>query len=337
MSSLRQSALLEESGDVRQLDDKLLDLMKRLGIEAFPPHETLVIPLERIVIPGADLVRPSHRLVRSIKRVGVLENPSVVLISGSGLRDETATFEVIFGRRRILAANLAGLHVVKCEAYESGTAQLSALLALMENEQRSSAWIREVQDLRRLIDEKVGMTLDDLVEFGFDRNSLTERLKIAQLPLPILAHIFAGKLNQAAARKLARLNATQLQKVADLALAGQEITEDLVKSTLRMQVNAGLMPLQAALEASMTPATTAENHLAEDGEGATENCPASGGAPTSLAAVLVTLKAFEQRLASSPATQTLRMLTKALIQELEVASRAAVPILRETQEEACHA
>jgi hypothetical protein len=44
MSNLRQSALLEESGDVRQLDDKLLDLMKRLGIEAFPPHETLVIP-----------------------------------------------------------------------------------------------------------------------------------------------------------------------------------------------------------------------------------------------------------------------------------------------------
>ena len=52
MSSLKQSALLEESGDVRQLDDKLLDLMKRLGIAAFPPHETLVIPLERIVIPG---------------------------------------------------------------------------------------------------------------------------------------------------------------------------------------------------------------------------------------------------------------------------------------------
>jgi hypothetical protein len=72
MSSLKQSALLEESGDVRQLDDKLLDLMKRLGIDAFPPHETLVIPLERIVIPGAGLVRPSPRLVRSIKRVGVM-------------------------------------------------------------------------------------------------------------------------------------------------------------------------------------------------------------------------------------------------------------------------
>ena len=60
MSSLKQSALLEESGDVRQLDDKLVDLMKRLGIDAFPPHETMVIPLERIVIPGADLVRPHH-------------------------------------------------------------------------------------------------------------------------------------------------------------------------------------------------------------------------------------------------------------------------------------
>ncbi len=294
MSSLKQTVLLEESG-VRQLDDKLLELMKRLGIDAFPPHETLVIPLERVVIPGADLVRPSARLVRSIKRVGVLENPSVVLLKGSGLRDETATFEVIFGRRRILAARLAGFPVVKCEVYESGTPQLSALLALMENEQRSSAWIREVQDLRRLIDEKVGMTLDDLVEFGFDRGSLTERLKIAQLPQPILAHIFAGKLSQAAAKKLARLNASQVQKVVDLALSGEEITEDLVKSTLRMQVNAGLVPLQSALQSSLTTATAQGERLeTEDGAGSLRSC-ATSGPPASLAVVLATLKAFEQR------------------------------------------
>src|SRR5579883_283776 len=336
MSSLKQTALLEESG-VRQLDDKLLELMKRLGIDAFPPHETLVIPLERIVIPGADLVRPSPRLVRSIKRVGVLENPSVVLLNGSGLRDETATFEVIFGRRRILAARLAGLPVVKCEAYESGTPQLSALLALMENEQRSSAWIREVQDLRRLIDEKVGMTLDDLVEFGFDRGSLTERLKIAQLPLPILAHIFAGKLSQAAAKKLARLNTAQVQKVVDLALSGEEITEDLVKSTLRMQVNVGLVPLQSALQSSLTTTTAqGEQFETEERGGSTGDCPVAGP-PASLAMVLATLKAFEQRLTLSSTTQTLRMLTKALIQEVEVASRTAVPILRETEEEVCHA
>jgi ParB-like chromosome segregation protein Spo0J len=206
----------------------------------------------------------------------------------------------------------------------------------MENEQRSSAWIREVQDLRRLIDEKVGMTLDDLVEFGFDRGSLTERLKIAQLPLPILAHIFAGKLSQAAAKKLARLNASQLQKLADLAITGEEITEDLVKSTLRMQVNAGLVPLQAALEASMASVTTQGEQLVLEGGGPMGSCP-SAGPPASLAAVLVTLKAFEQRLAPSPATQTLRILTKALIQEVEVASRTAVPMLKETQEEACHA
>ena len=76
--------------------------------------------------------------------------------------------------------------------------------------------------------------------------------------------------------------------------------------------------------------------LVPEGGGPTGNCP-SAGSPASLAAVLATLKEFEQRLAPSSATQTLRMLTKALIQEVEVASRTAVPILRETQEEACHA
>ena len=64
--------------------------------------------------------------------------------------------------------------------------QLSALLALIENEQRSAAWVREVEALRCLIDEGVGMTLDDLAAFGFDRATLAERLKIAQLPAPLL-------------------------------------------------------------------------------------------------------------------------------------------------------
>lgn len=324
------SATLLEPGDISQVDGKLAALLQRLGIEAFPAHETRLIALDRLVVPGAELVRPSPKLVRSIKRVGVLQSPAVVLRSGVSLADETATFEVIFGRRRVLAAHLAGMSFIKCEAYESGTPQLASLLALMENEQRSAAWIKEVQDLHRLMSEKVGMTLDELVDFGFDRGSLTERLKIAQLPLPLLTAIFGGKVSLAVAKKLARLSPSQQAKVAALAIQGEDLTAELVKEALRVQVNAGLAPLQTALALSMT----------SDGEGkvvpspplsvpaspVSEASAAANGAASSLVGLLSTLRTFEQSLIGSPATQTLRVLTYSLIQEIEVAARSSQPL-----------
>lgn len=329
---LRSSSLVER-GAIPQVDDKLLILLRRLGLDALPPHETLVLPLERLVVQGADLLRPSPKLVRSIKHVGVLQSPAVVLRSGASLADPAATFEVIFGRRRVLAAQLAGLPVVKCEVYASGTPQLASLLALIENEQRSAAWIKEVQDLHRLIDEGVGMTLDDLVEFGFDRGSLAERLKMAQLPAPLLAVICAGKIPLAVAKRLVRLSPSQQQRVARCAVQGEQITADLVTETLRCQINAGLVPLQSALSLS----------LSEGGQAAGEPLPlavpvppgeeallsGANGASFSLPSLLSTLRAFEQALVPTPSTQTLRLLTRSLIQELDVAVRTATPIVKE--------
>jgi ParB-like chromosome segregation protein Spo0J len=329
------SATLLESGDVSQVDSKLAALLQRLGIDAFPAHETRLIALDRLVVPGADLVRPSPKLVRSIAKVGVLQSPAVVLRSGLSLADPEATFEVIFGRRRVLAAHLAGLSVLKCEAYESGTPQLASLLALMENEQRSAAWIKEVQDLHRLMSEKVGMTLDELVEFGFDRGSLTERLKIAQLPLPLLTAIFAGKVSLAVAKKLARLSPSQQEKVANLAVQGEDLTAELVKEALRVQVNAGLAPLQTALALSMTSngeGKVAPTTLPVPASPVSEAFPVASGAAPSFVGILSTLRTFEQSLLVSPATQTLRVLTHSLIQEVEVAARASTVMFKTTSE-----
>jgi len=347
MTLLKPSPLLEGE-DVAQIDDKLLVLMKRLGVEAMPAHETLVLPIARLVVPGADLLRASQKLVRSIKRVGVLQSPAVVLLTGTSLADAEATFEVMFGRRRVLAAHLAGMVVLKCEVYASGTPQLSSLLALIENEQRSVAWIKEVQDLHRLIEEGVGMTIDELAEFGFDRGSLAERLKMAQLPPALLTAIFAGRVNQATAKRLCRLSPTQQQTIAQLAVAGEEITPDLVKQALRLQVNSGFVPLQEALAASMEtePGAAAMGTDSRGGEAQPlaptdprlSLAPAlSNGAPITLAAMLATLRAFEGALLLSSSTETLRLLTRTLMQEVEVASRTATPIFKTQLEGAsCH-
>ncbi len=200
------SVLTEQDEDIREVNPADAVLLRWLGLEALLSHETMLEPTERLIVSGADqLARSAKRLVKSIQHVGILQNPSVVVQGGRDMHDEEAIYEVITGRRRVLAARLAGLIAVKCEVYSASTLPLSALLALIENEQRSAAWIREVEALRCLIDEGVGMTLDDLAAFGFDRTTLAERLKIAQLPAPLLNCVLTGGVNREVARKLARL------------------------------------------------------------------------------------------------------------------------------------
>jgi ParB-like chromosome segregation protein Spo0J len=329
MPRMKQTALLEGGSAVQESDEKLLTLLQRLGIETFPAHETMSISIERIRVPGAELVHPPPRLVKSIKRVGVLQNPSVVLLTGAGLHDPEATFEVIFGRRRILGAALAGRSTVKCEAYASGTPQLSSLLGLIENEQRSAAWIKEVSDLRRLIDEKVGMTLDDLAAFGFDRGQLCERLKIAQLPQPFLVAIMAGEITQSMAKKLVRLTTGQRQRLEQVLLSGEKLTEETVKSALRMQVNAGLSPLQFALEASMSASAVAPSPPPSEGT----SPGAAALPPPSLVGLRAALASFEHDVRPGPSTLRLRLLLRALKQEIEVAARQPGALLKPAGEE----
>ena len=334
----KQHPLLE--GDVEQVDEKLLALLKRLGIPALPSHETMLLPLERITVPGAALLaRPSARLVKSIKKVGILQAPAVVLLSGSTPHDPEATFEVVLGRRRILAARMAGLVVAKCEVYASGTPQLSALLGLIENEQRSAAWIKEVEDLRRLIEDGVGMTLDDLADFGFHRGSLAERLKIARLPDSILTQIFAGKMSQEVARQITRLTPAQQAQMAHLALQGEDITAERIKGVLRAQINTGLAPVQTALthawadvtEPHVHP-TSGNGHIPSTAIGEETICAGMPDASLSPAQVLAILQQFETQASANPALSRAGLLASVLIKELQIVLREqTVPPMSETE------
>ena len=341
------SVLTEQDEDIREVTPANAVLLRRLGLEALPAHETLILPTERLIVSGADhLARSAKRLVKSIQHVGILQNPSVVVQGGVDMHDDEATFEVIAGRRRVLAARLAGLTVVKCEVYEASTMQLSALLALIENEQRSAAWVREVEALRCLIDEGVGMTLDDLAAFGFDRATLAERLKIAQLPAPLLNCILSGNVSREVARKLVRLTQAQQERVASLALAGEEITAERVKDILRAQINTGLVPVQDALAQgwnttsshlpvvpdTLVPDTSPflaqprREELAQqigclDGERMQEACQTAS--TPSLSSLLAALLAFEHCPDYRTAPQAVQTLSQALVQQLRIALRDA--------------
>jgi hypothetical protein len=231
--------------------------------------------------------------------------------------------------------------------------QLSALLALIENEQRSAAWVREVEALRSLIDEGVGMTLDDLAAFGFDRATLAERLKIAQLPAPLLNRILSGNVSREVARKLVRLTQAQQERVASLAVKGEEITAERVKDILRAQINTGLEPVQGSLaqgwnatsshlpvipdtfvpDTSPFLAQPRREELAQqigcvDGErmqGAYQTASAS-----SLPSLLAALLAFEHCPDYRTAPQAVQTLAQALVQQLRIALRDAPPAAQPT-------
>src|SRR5260221_11186221 len=91
---------------------------------------------------------------------------------------------------------------------------VSAVVALVENEERSAGWVREVEALRCLIDEGVGMRLDDLAAFGFDRATLAERLKIAQLPVPLLNRVLPGTRGRESDGKLGRITRRAQERAA---------------------------------------------------------------------------------------------------------------------------
>jgi ParB/RepB/Spo0J family partition protein len=331
------SVLTEQDEDIREVNPANAVLLRRLGLEALPAHETLIVPTARLIVSGADhLARSAKRLVKSIQHVGILQNPSVVVQGGVDIHDDEATFEVIAGRRRVLAACFAGLTVVKCEVYAASTMPLSALLALIENEQRSAAWVREVEALRCLIDERVGMTLDDLAAFGFDRATLAERLKIAQLPTPLLDRILSGNVSREVARKFVRLTQAQQERVASLAMTGEEITAERVKDILRAQINTGLVPVQGALAqvwnatSSRLPALSdtqpgceeqAEQAGCLDKDRMPEACPTAS--ISSLSSLLAALLAFEHNPDYRTAPQAVQTLTQALMQQLRIALRDA--------------
>src|SRR2546421_572790 len=321
-------------------------LWRRLGLEALPDHETMLIHTERLVVASADhLTRSAKRLVKSIQHVGILQNPSVVVQAGFDRHADEATFEVIAGRRRVLAARLAGLAVVKCEVYAASTLPLSALLALIENEQRSAAWVREVEALRCLIDEGVGLTLDDLAAFGFDRATLSERLKIAQLPGPLLTYVLAGKVSREVARKLVRLTQAQQERVASLAAVGEEITSEKVNDLLRAQINAGFAPIQVALAqewndqaaehrspgAALSPQPflplpdgeeqTGQATCTPGEEAVQESC--SSDSTTSMTTLLAALHAFVHSPDCRMGPKAVQTLAQALEQQLRLALREA--------------
>lgn len=165
-------------------------------------------------------------LAASIRRLGLLQ-PVVVRRAGSG------SFELVMGERRWRAAQRAGLASVPAIIIETDD-RGSLERALVENIHRQDLNpIEEAAAYKQLLEE-AALTHEDLAEkLGLSRPSVSNALRLLELPDPIQKMVMENKLTAGHARALLGLAGHPLleriaQKVAAAGLSVRQ-TEELVR------------------------------------------------------------------------------------------------------------
>jgi ParB family chromosome partitioning protein len=140
-----------------------------------------------------------EELAQSIREHGVLQP---VLVS----QQADGTYQLITGERRWRAVQLAGLETVPALVKEA-TPLASLEMALVENIQRSDLnALEEAHAFRQLLDEH-GMTQEQLAQrIGKSRVSVTNTLRLLQLPEAVLRALADGSITEGHARAILTAN-----------------------------------------------------------------------------------------------------------------------------------
>ncbi len=179
------------------------------GLEALIPADTAVqgyraIPLDAIEPNpqqprGSMSVEGLQALAASIREVGVLQ--PVVVRPG----EESGTFVLVAGERRWRAARLAGLKEIPAVVRE-GDAVSGLAEALVENLQREDLGPLEEAAAYKQLLEDFGLTHEEVgARVGRSRPSITNTLRLLQLPASIQGMLVRGELNAGHCRALVGL------------------------------------------------------------------------------------------------------------------------------------
>lgn len=181
-----------------------------------------------------------RELSESIQEHGVLQ-PLLVRKHGNG-------YEIIAGERRYQASKLAGLEELPVIIKEVNDEEMLAL-ALIENLQRSDLNpVEEAKGYRQLIDAS-GMTQEALSKaVSKSRSTITNSLRLLDLPEVVQQMIFEGKLTAGHARAILAVPYED---------ARIRLAEKVVAEGLSVRATENLAPLFSAGETPRTsrPAT----------------------------------------------------------------------------------
>ena len=139
-----------------------------------------------------------RELADSIHEIGLLQAPL-------GRRTEVGRVQSAFGHRRTAACRLLHAEGKAGPQIEMDVAELTdeqmAIMALTENERRKQ--LTQIEVLRahkRAIDE-TSLTVQDLADrLGLDRSTVSNNLRVLELPDFVLEHVESGALRISAAR-----------------------------------------------------------------------------------------------------------------------------------------
>ena len=153
---------------------------------------------------------------------------------------EEDLFQIIAGERRWRAARRAGLQTVPCVIYEADDEKMLEV-ALVENLQRNDLGpIEMAMALRHLIQE-FGLTQDQVAEqIGCSRSSVTNALRLLELPSEIKEALAGGVISTGHARALLSLIDEPermhevFRRIVDEGLSVRE-AEALVRDTPQVQ------------------------------------------------------------------------------------------------------
>lgn len=139
-----------------------------------------------------------QELAESIRAQGVIQP---VIVREMGLRQ----YELIAGERRWRAAQLAGLSDIPV-VIKSISDEAALAMGLIENIQRQNLNpIEEAQGLKRLVDE-FGLTHETVAKaVGRSRSSISNSLRLLNLPEPVQNLIYGRQLEMGHARALLTL------------------------------------------------------------------------------------------------------------------------------------
>ena len=211
---------------------KGLDALIPAGPIDQPDGAPLLLPVENILPnpsqPRQDLSDESlTELANSIREHGVLQ-PIIV-----SQEPESGQYILIAGERRLRAAKVAGLEAIPA-IIRPASSQQRLELALIENIQRTDLSPLDTAEAYRQLSEEFGLSHEEIAQrVGKNRATVTNTLRLLNLPDSVHIALAEGKITEGHARALLGLATPQAQTAVLQIILANELsvrqTEELVR------------------------------------------------------------------------------------------------------------
>lgn len=211
---------------------KGLDALIPSGFPSQPEGGTLLVAIDQIV--------PNPRQPRHLIENGSLEELASSIREHGVLQPLIVTFEessnqyiLVAGERRWRAAKLAGLETVPVLVRQV-TEQQRLELALIENVQRADLMPLETAEAFRNLNEEFGLTHEEIAaRVGKSRVSVTNTIRLLNLPEPVRKALAEQKISEGHARALLGLTSAVAQVSVLTTILQKDLTvrqtEELVR------------------------------------------------------------------------------------------------------------